>query len=170
MSKPISLLTELVSLADGDLIEVVDVSETNLNDKNKKVTLLTLKAFLAIVNSGNFSDWNIATTYTGGTTYYVAYNNNIWKFIKLTDDTGTTPGTDDTIWQLTSTGAFAHEKNKDQYLDQGGANEVSAAKLRTAFEFDADGYITAQNWVSESGDYKFRITRNNDGLEQINPI
>lgn len=45
MSKKITEYTELLTPADGDLIEVVDVSEATLSEKNKKVTLATLKTF-----------------------------------------------------------------------------------------------------------------------------
>jgi hypothetical protein len=60
---------------------------------------------------------------------------------------------------ISNNGDIVHKK----YVDDNTGHGV-------AFEFNSDGYITAQNWISESGDYKFRITRDNNGNEQINPI
>lgn len=43
-------------------------------------------------------------TYSGGSTYYRQYNNEIWKFVSATDQTGIIPGTDATIWEASSIG------------------------------------------------------------------
>jgi hypothetical protein len=129
MSNKISQLNNLPSLEYGDYFPIVDDSEANNSIKTKRATLGTLVGFLNSINPGNFTDYDPGTTYIGGTTYYVSYNGNIYKFISVTDQTAVTPGTNDTVWELTSAGAFAHEKDKDQYLDYGGSNQVSAQSL-----------------------------------------
>jgi hypothetical protein len=68
---------------------------------------------------------------------------------------------------------YSHVQNTDQYLDEGGDNEVSAADLKlalTSTEYDLDGSILSQTWKSQSGDYKFKITRDDSGTEQIEEI
>jgi hypothetical protein len=74
--------------------------------------------------------------YSAGTEYsvsdpYVTYNGNTWEYINPTPQTGITPGTDPLTWSLVSQGLFSHQQNKDQYLDLGGANEVSAEDIKS---------------------------------------
>lgn len=133
-SKKISELNEKTSLDNDDLIPIVDSAEVNLTIKTKKVKYSVIRAEIGNASTGgNFEAYNAATTYTGGETYYVDYNDgtgsNIYKFISATDQTGVTPGTDDAVWELVSVGEFAHEKDKDQYLDFGGANQVAASEI-----------------------------------------
>jgi hypothetical protein len=45
MSKKITQMTELVAPDNSDVIQVVDVSEASLDEKNKNITLATLKTF-----------------------------------------------------------------------------------------------------------------------------
>jgi hypothetical protein len=93
---------------DGNFIEIYDAI-TSLNDVS------------------GIAPFNIGTTYTG--TEYVSYNGNVYVHISATSTTGVLPDTDPTKWQLTSTGALAHQQNKDSYLAYGSGNEVSATDL-----------------------------------------
>lgn len=75
---------------------------------------------------GNFTAYNNGTTYSSVSPDYVSYGGNIWQYINAIPQSGITPGTDPLTWATVSLGAFAHEKNKDQFLDFGGAFQVSA--------------------------------------------
>jgi len=88
---------------------------------------IELYEYLTNMNAGSaLSPWSIATTYTG--TNYVSYNGNIYKQI-ASPSLGQVPDLNPAVWELSSVGALAHEKNKDQYLDFGGVNQVSATEV-----------------------------------------
>ena len=93
---------------DGNFIEIYD-AVSSLNDVS------------------GIEPFNIATTYTG--TDYVSYNGNVYVHISPTSTTGVLPDADPTKWELTSTGALAHQTNKDSYLAYGSASQVSATDL-----------------------------------------
>lgn len=59
----------------------------------------------------------------------VVYNGNVWKYINAIPQTGITPGTDSLTWEISSSGILSHQRNKDEYLDFGGANQISAADI-----------------------------------------
>lgn len=84
--------------------------------------------FLKELSSGaGLNPYNPATGYTG--TVYVSFGGNIYQHIAGGTSTGITPGTNPAVWQLTSIGELIHPVNQDDYLDFGGANQVSAADL-----------------------------------------
>lgn len=83
--------------------------------------------FKDLVSGAGLEPYNAGTTYTG--TYYVSYNGNMYVHVGASPSTGITPGTNPAIWSLVSIGALAHPQNSDQYLDENGVNEVSAADL-----------------------------------------
>lgn len=88
---------------------------------------IELYAYLTALNNGSsLTPWSISTTYTG--TAYVSYAGNIYKLI-TSPSLGQVPTSNPTVWQLTSVGELAHEKNKDTYLDKGGSYEVTAQDL-----------------------------------------
>ena len=107
--------------------------------------------------SANFAAYDAGFTYLGGTTYYVSYNNKIYKFISDDNQTGETPGSDPAIWEITSNNDLTHAKNRDTKLDEGGDNEVTAANLRA--HLDKWGINTIQHGVS-AGSNSFSINNN----------
>ena len=82
--------------------------------------------------SVDVSPYNNGTTYTGTT--YVSYSGNLYLHISGTPTTGVIPDSDPSKWQLVSAGILIHEKNKDQYLDYGGANQVAASEIRSLID------------------------------------
>lgn len=127
----ISQLTELAKVADGDWLTLVDISESNQVDQNKKISKKNLFADILSEGTGNFDPWDAGTTYeTANKPIYVSHNGNVWKFVSTSDDTGTEPGTDDSVWDLTSTGELSHQQNTDTLLAKDTSDEVSAADLR----------------------------------------
>lgn len=88
-----------------------------------------IKAFQALNLCDAIADFNPATTYSqnAGAASLSRYDGTIWKFIHATPQAGVTPGTDSTVWAISSPNELI---NKNQYLDQGGANQVSAADVK----------------------------------------
>lgn len=85
-----------------------------------------------LTSSVDVAPYNGGTTYTGST--YVSYSGNLYLHISGTPTTGVIPDSDPTKWQLVSSGVLIHEKNKDQYLDFGGANQVAASEIRSLID------------------------------------
>lgn len=81
--------------------------------------------------SSNFSPYDDGFTYLGGTVYYVSYASKIYKFISGTDQTGVTPGSDAAVWEIASASEFTHQQGTDTTLDEGGANEITAAAIKS---------------------------------------
>lgn len=110
--------------------------------------------FIYIVNlvSGLTSSVDVAP-YSGGTTYtgstYVSYSGNLYLHISGTPTTGVIPDSDPTKWQLVSSGVLIHEKNKDTYLDFGGANQVSASEIRSLID-NSTLILTTQSDLSDA--------------------
>lgn len=93
---------------------------------------------LANISGDGFEPYNAGTTYSQTPDTYVSYNGNIWHYINPTPQSGVTPGSDPLTWEIVSLGQFAHEKDKDQYLDFGGPYQVSAQDI---FNLLASGYL-----------------------------
>lgn len=113
------------------------VVDPNFITKGSKLTFEELDSNIKIITDAirEVTEQDVAGVepYNAGTEYsqgdFVSYSGNIWEFINVTPATGVTPSTDPLTWQLSSTGAFAHQQGTDQFLDEGGPNEVSAADL-----------------------------------------
>lgn len=75
------------------------------------------------------SAYNAMTAYTGGQTYYVSYNGNIWKFISAGTQTGITPGTNPLIWELSSIGVYAHQRGTDTQLMSSGGIVITGDQI-----------------------------------------
>jgi len=97
-------------------------------DDNWTIVVDAIRALQSIpTDTSGFEEFNPATTYELGD--YVSYNGNIYKFINNVPTAGETPDSSPLYWAITSQGEFAHERNKDQYLDYGGIYQVSAQDL-----------------------------------------
>lgn len=82
-------------------------------------------------NSSAFAPYNPSLEYTlTNPATYASYNGNVWKFVSSTPRTGVTPGTNTAVWELTSTGQFAHQQGSDLTLGLGTTNVVTAADLK----------------------------------------
>lgn len=120
-------------------IKLRTTTHSPLQNKGSKLTWAELDrniyeladAIIAINSGAGLTPYNAGTTYTGGDTYYVSYNGNIYKFISATDKTGITPGTDGAVWELTSLGALSHQQNSDTKL---GLNTDYEITSRTIYE------------------------------------
>lgn len=63
----------------------------------------------------NFDEYDPAKVYSNALPDYVSYEGNIYKYINATPTAGATPDESPTFWELSSSGAFAHQQNTDQY-------------------------------------------------------
>lgn len=108
----------------------------------------TLRSIMSMPDSSGFEPYDPVTTYTASPPSYVSYSNNIWQYISPINQSGITPGSDDSVWQIVSLGQFTHEKNKDTYLDFGGTNQLSALEIKTFINSNlyvktTDGFVMA---------------------------
>lgn len=100
-----------------------------------------------MTSSVDVAPYNGGTTYTGST--YVSYAGNLYLHISGTPTTGVIPDSNPTKWQLVSSGVLIHEKNKDTYLDFGGANQVSASEIRSLID-NSTLILTTQSDLSDA--------------------
>lgn len=120
-----------------DSILLRTASDPNLVAKGSSLTwteedtnfiiIANLLRSLQAVDTTNFEAYNAGTEYEQGD--FVSYDGNVYEYINATPQTGITPGTDPLTWEITSQGLFTHERNKDQFLDQGGSFEISAEDI-----------------------------------------
>ncbi len=120
-------------------------------DTNLKVIADNIKA-LMIPSIDGFEAYDNGATYSSG--QFVSYNNNIYEYINALPQSGITPGTDPSTWEIVSIGEFAHQQNTDQYLDFGGAKQVSAE--------DIYNFINAGPPPPPSGDHYFTGSESTD--------
>lgn len=83
----------------------------------------------AVASGNGLPPYNAGFTYLGGVQYIVSYAGAIYTFISATDVTGTTPGTNPAIWQLTNAGSLLHQQGTDLFVGYGSAFETSAQQL-----------------------------------------
>lgn len=95
------------------------------------LSLVNIMASLPGSTVSSFPIWDAAATYVGGSEVVVRHANKLWLFVSGSDSLGVQPGTDAGVWVEISAVALAHFRNRDQYLDFGGASQVSAQELRT---------------------------------------
>lgn len=99
-----------------------------------------VEIFESLDGVADFTNSGVAA-YDGGTTYteddIVTYNGFLYTYINPVDSSGNIP-TNQTYWELTGGASLAHVQNKDQYLDFGGAYEVSAQEIREFIDTPLD--------------------------------
>ncbi len=109
-NKKISGLVELLTPSDDDLSEVLDTSEPNDDDKNKKITYATLKSFYAsgsTASSDAFEDYNAGTTYDSADgTQYVFYQSVIYLYIKSGTSLNEQPDLNPLVWEAKTAADF----------------------------------------------------------------
>jgi len=122
------ILTDPIYTAKGSALTWIQL------DTDLKIIADACRELAAIGDTSGFEPYNNATTYSDDDPDYVSYNGNIYEYINPIPQSGITPGTDPLTWQIASQGQFAHIQNTDQYLDFGGANQVSAAAIKAFIE------------------------------------
>lgn len=113
------------------ILRLVKGSQLTHNELDDNFTYLDNR-ISGMTSTVDVAPYNGGTTYTGS--MYVSYAGNIYLHISGTPTTGVIPSSDATKWQLVSAGVLIHEKNKDTYLDFGGANQVAASEIKTLID------------------------------------
>lgn len=116
---------------------------------------------LLLSNSSFISAYNNAIEYNNTLNRYVIYGLQLWKFINATPQTDVTPGTDPATWEKAYATDLVHQINKDTKLDEGNANQVTAAEIRaTIDEVTASGIVkkTAAAWAADTTIYATKKT------------
>lgn len=107
---------------------------TNKNDNIENVDydenwIKAYDDFLSLAFSAYITTYNALTVYDSSTNPFASYNSRTWRWIDASSGSGVTPGTDPAKWVEIFPAYLAHERDKDTYLDKGGANEVTAADI-----------------------------------------
>lgn len=123
-------------------------------DNNFVVLANSIKELLELIKAssvGGVDDYNPAVEYSNtDPDTYVTYDNNTYRYIGASPSTGITPGTDESKWELVSSGAFTHQQNTDTALALGTEFEVTAEAIKTflstgAFNPGSDYEFTGNN-------------------------
>lgn len=131
-----STISELLAYVQSNIAP--NGTQAITGQKHQDVMLSVVQSLVNIlgqvppVTTNDFPAWSGATTYTGGSEVVVKNANKLWLFVSASDVVGTEPGTNGLVWQELSAVQLAHFRNMDQYLDQGGPNEVSALAIKRA--------------------------------------
>lgn len=111
-------------------------SQLSVSEMDQSVA--TLGEFLLQLQSqANVNTYSNATTYQPGAV--VGYQNKLWLQTwngSPTGVIGNAPYNGSPYWSEISIGWLAHKKNKDTILDEGGANEVTAAQLKRIVDYE----------------------------------
>ena len=119
--------------------------------KHQDVLVSTAWTLLNLANSvppstvNQFPAWSNATVYDGGIERIVSHAGALWLFVSATDNTGTTPGTNELVWRRISSSELAHIRNQDQFLDFGGPFQVSAQEIRAMVTGENSSWIRPIN-------------------------
>lgn len=161
-----STISELLAYVQSNIAP--NGTQAITGQKHQDVMLSVVQSLVTILGqvppatSNDFPAWSGATTYTGGSEVVVKHANKLWLFVSASDVVGTEPGTNGLVWQELSAVQLAHFRNKDQFLDQGGPNEVSALAIKRALSARSAwrapvNAIAAGPWGGEELGYRYAI-------------
>lgn len=161
-----STISELLAYVQSNIAP--NGTQAITGQKHQDVMLSVVQSLVNILGqvppatSNDFPAWSGATTYTGGSEVVVKHSNKLWLFVSASDVVGTEPGTNGLVWQELSAVQLAHFRNKDQYLDLGGPNEVSALAIKRALSARSAwrapvNAIAAGPWGGEELGYRYAI-------------
>lgn len=98
-----------------------------------------------------FPPYDADEVYGGGVEVVVRHANKLWLFVHASNQVGVTPGSNGLVWQGVSASELAHIRDRDQYLDFGGPNEVSASALRSLLGQQSKWISPVHSWNVVSG-------------------
>lgn len=134
----------------SDSIILRTVIQAGLTTKGSELTAAELDGnFIALwqdlkerLSAGALPDYGSGTTYTDGDA--VSFDGFTWLYIFATPTSGTTPGSDEDVWIKIPVEFLAHQKDKDEALAKGTADEVTANEIRTFL----DTPVVSGNWFN----------------------
>lgn len=118
------ILRELINsplTTKNDFLTNEDFDNNNINIYSDLVALCVTTGVIA------FDEFE---TYDDTVLNYSTYNGRLYNYINASPSIGVTPSTDVNYWIEVFPAILAHKQNADTVLNEGGANEVTAAEIR----------------------------------------
>ena len=118
------ILRELINsplTTKNDFLTNEDFDNNNINIYSDLVALCVTTGVIA------FDEFE---TYDDTVLNYSTYNGRLYNYINASPSIGVTPSTDVNYWIEVFPAILAHKRNADTVLNEGGANEVTAAEIR----------------------------------------
>lgn len=103
-----------------------------------------------IAGGSGISEWDAATAYSSG---YVSYDQNIYKFVGAAPNTGTVPGTDPLIWELSSVGDYVAANVNVEWVNIQNKPVFGSASLEDASAFATAAQGTAADTAFSWGNH-----------------
>lgn len=105
----------------GSALEIVDFDGNNIN---------IYEDFVNLATSSEIADYNVGTTYDNVLEKYCTYNGRTYQYINTSATMANLPTDTDFFIEIFPT-ELSHQKNRDNILDEGGSDEVSANEIRS---------------------------------------
>ena len=118
------ILRELINsplTTKNDFLTNEDFDNNNINIYSDLVALCVTTGVIA------FDEFE---TYDDTVLNYSTYGGRLYNYINASPSIGVTPSTDVNYWVEVFPAILAHKQNADTVLNEGGANEVTAAEIR----------------------------------------
>jgi hypothetical protein len=118
------ILRELINsplTTKNDFLTNEDFDNNNINIFNDLVALCVTTGVL------EFDEFE---TYDDTVLNYSTYGGRLYNYVNASPSIGVTPSTDVNYWVEVFPAILAHKQNADTVLNEGGANEVTAAEIR----------------------------------------
>jgi hypothetical protein len=118
------ILRELINsplTTKDDFLTNEDFDNNNINIFNDLVALCVTNGVIA---------FDELETYDDTVLNYSTYGGRLYEYVNAAPSIGVTPSTDEAYWVEVFPAILAHKKNADTVLNEGGANEVTAAEIR----------------------------------------
>lgn len=118
------ILRELINsplTTKGDFLTNEDFDNNNINIYNDLVALCNTSGVIA------FDEFE---TYDDTVLNYSTYGGRLYEYVNASPSIGVTPSTDTSYWLEVFPAILAHKRNADTVLNEGGADEVTAAEIR----------------------------------------
>jgi hypothetical protein len=105
------------------------------------------------VNGGLVPAYSGATAYNPGQFVSMAVDgtSGIWQQVSGSPSTGVAPGENPLVWTEVQSSDLSHYPGTDQFLDEGGLNEVSAEDLKELLNNSGSGVKTLKANLTQPG-------------------
>lgn len=120
-------------------------------DLNQALIAGAVAVLYQAANVAGLVAYDPAFTYIGGQTYFRSFDGNVWKFKSPTSQTGITPGTNPAVWELSSSGLFAHIQGTDNQLLRTGGIVLTADDIFAGLGGGGGSFSIVPQVVSAAG-------------------
>lgn len=146
--------TDILILRQTDYAALVNNGAPLTNDEQDGNLVNIYKDFEALAVTTSVAAYNAGTTYNDDDNQFATYGGRLWQWINTTPGSGQTP-VDGIYWVEVFPTILAHRRNSDTILDEGGANEISAAAIVAGL---AAADATTDLGISTHTGYTFLLT------------